>query len=168
VNNGTSWKDKISYTKIAMNEAPGLESIKLSFDKNGNFIDQILIASVPGKSTTIAATPNMAGIGSMDLSALRSSTNPSTKYTIATGEKLQFTLLGGALTNKSELEGKSTTELKATAGVSVKTTPKDTTPFKIIYINISDGEVIKQANPDFYGEGFKPSSELKIEIEKQQ
>jgi hypothetical protein len=168
INNSVAWKDIITYTKIAMNETPSIDSVKLSFDTTGNFIDQIVYASVPGQSTIIAATPNTAGTTSLDLTALRKSTDPETKYPFDGSDKLTFTVLGGSLTNKTDLESKSATALRgSTTPISVKSTPKDLTPFKIIYINIRDGEVIKKLNPDFFGEGFEPSSDLQIQIEKQ-
>lgn len=167
INNGEAWKETIRYEKITTNETPALDSIKLNFEQKGNFMDQILLVNIPGKTTTIAATPSMLGTALLDLSALRQSSNASARYNLTAADTLSFTLLGGTLSNKSTLDAKKVSELRSANTNTIQSTPKDLTPFKIIYINIEDGAVIKEFSPEFAGEGFKPSSDLKIQIEKQ-
>lgn len=168
VNNSVEWKDKVAFQKINLDETPAIDSIKVQFDKAGNYIDQILLASIPNKTNSIAVTPNLLGTGILDLSSLRKMNNLSSKYSLASTDTLTFTLLGGTLKNKSDLDVENINTLRTTIDpLIISTTPKDLVPFKIIYINIKDGEVIKEAAPIFSGEGFKPDSDLQIEIQKQ-
>ncbi len=167
INNETPWTEKVSFEKVAAAEVPSIDSVPVSFKKSGNYIDQVLVAEVKDKSTKIAVTSDLQGNGVLDLSSLRDIENPSEKYDVLDSDVLEISFIGGTLKNDAELESMTIKELREKDSVVLDATPKDTAPFQILYINIKNGQVIKELQPEFAGEGFQPNSTITIEIEKQ-
>ncbi|MFW5720586.1 MAG: fibronectin type III domain-containing protein [Candidatus Dojkabacteria bacterium] len=167
INNESPWKEKVSFEKVAVSEVPSIDSVPVSFKKSGNYIDQVLVAEVKDKSTKIAVTSDLQGNGVLELSSLRDIENPSEKYDVLDSDVLEISFIGGTLKNIAKLESMTIDELREEDAVVLDATPKDTAPFQILYINIKNGEVIKELRPEFAGEGFKPNSTITIEIEKQ-
>jgi hypothetical protein len=166
VNNEVPWSAKQTFTKFRQKEVPRIDATTVSFNQTGNFIDQILIAEVPNKSTKIATVPGFNGKTVLDLSDLRSKSNISNSYDPASTDVFAFTLFGGVLENAATLQSLTASQIRSQT-LALTTSPKDTTPFVISYINIKDGATIKTATPSFSGEGFSPDSDLIIEIQKQ-
>lgn len=114
VNNGIEWSQALTFNKVAITEAPANDTVTLSFDTQGNnYLDQIFFASIPGKTSTIAAVPNTDGTSTIDLSQLRDVNDLKKKYNLQSTDKLTFQVSGATLSNKTELESSTVAELKA-------------------------------------------------------
>lgn len=165
INNGQRHSQTLLWNKVNLAEVPSSDFITVNYEQTGNYLDQVLLIDVPNQSTKVAVASSIPGKARVDLSGLRSISNPANKYEVTSSTRFNFTLLGGTLSNESELEAKTYSEVSS-GGITIASAPKDQSNFEIYYINIVNGQIIYSLQPQFSGEGFNPNSNLNIEIIK--
>lgn len=135
VNNGIR-TTTITHTRKGVSSFPSSPkpALNLSLEKNGNFIDQIIIAHFEGESSKIATYPNVNGTSQLDVTKFAKLSDPTSSFDPDTADvPISFSMLGGEITESIDTEYKNISTI-----IEVPSQPKDTSGFEIKFIEIND------------------------------